>query len=307
VPGPQTAPGAVGVIGTGQLGSVIAHRLLGAGYDVVAYDRDPRALAGLEPAVRRASGPREVAEAAPTVITCVTDAAAVRECVLGDEGLLAAAGAQTLVLEMTTSSPVVTRELGAVLAGVGAAMVDAPVSRGVPAARRGELSAWLGGDAADVARARPYLEPLATDVLHVGPLGAGHTVKAVNMMLMGVNLLATAEAAVVARSYGIDPERLMDVLNASSGGSYMTSNHFPRFVLSGSYESGFTSALMRKDLKVAVELAHDLGEPVLFGARALEMYNAFLAQADVRPDTDNMRVVQFVAELMGDERTQVRA
>ena len=99
----------------------------------------------------------------------------------------------------------------------------------------------------------------------------------------------------------------MDVLNASSGGSYMTSNHFPRFVLSGSYESGFTSALMRKDLKVAVELAHDLGEPVLFGARALEMYNAFLAQGDVRPDTDNMRVVQFVAELMGDERTQVRA
>jgi 3-hydroxyisobutyrate dehydrogenase-like beta-hydroxyacid dehydrogenase len=107
-----------------------------------------------------------------------------------------------------------------------------------------------------------------------------------------------AEAAVVADAYGVELERLLEVLNASSGGSYMTSNHFPRFVLSGSYQSGFSSGLMRKDPRVAVELAHDHGEPVRFGARALQLYNTYLAEEGVQPDTDNMRVVQFMAELM---------
>lgn len=301
----QVAEGPVGVIGTGQLGSVIAQRLLGAGYGVVAFDVDERTLSSLDSRVTRVSSAAEVAAAAPTVITCVTDARAVRDCVLGDGGLATTADERTLVLEMSTSSPVVTRELGQALGTVGAALVDAPVSRGVPAAQKGELSAWLGGDADHVARAMRYLQPLATDVMHVGPLGAGHTVKLVNMMLMGVNLLATAEAVVIARSYGITPDRLMDVLNASSGGSYMTSNHFPRFVLSETYQSGFSSGLMRKDLRVAVELAQDFGEPVLFGARALQIYNSYLAQPGVEWDTDNMRVVEFVTELMDGQRAEV--
>jgi 3-hydroxyisobutyrate dehydrogenase-like beta-hydroxyacid dehydrogenase len=301
--GPQDAP--VGVIGTGQLGKVLTDRFLGAGHPVVAYDISPDALATVHPDVVRAAGPAEVAAAAPTVITCVSDPSAVRDCVLGDGGLLAGASRATLVIEMTTSSPETTRHVGAALRRAGAAIVDAPVSRGVPAAVEGTLSVWLGGAASDVERAMPYLAPLATDILHVGALGAGHAVKAVNMMLMGVNLIATAEAAAVAASYRVELGALLDVLNASSGGNYMTANHFPKFVQSGTYRSAFSAGLMRKDLRVARDLAEDVGVPALYGTRALELYNMFLAQESVEPETDNMLIVPFLRDLVG-EATEVR-
>lgn len=298
----------VGVIGTGQLGSVLTNRFLDAGYEVVAYDIDPAALNRLRPDVKRAMTSAEVAAAAPTVITCVSDPAAVRDCVLTDAGVLTGASAETLVIEMTTSAPETTRHVGAALARAGAAIVDAPVSRGVPAAIEGTLSVWLGGERADVDRALPYLEPLATDVLHVGPLGAGHAVKAVNMMLMGANLIATAEATAVAKSYGVELDAMLDVLNASSGGNFMTSNHFPRFVRSGTYSSAFSAGLMRKDLRVARDLAEDVGVPALFGTRALEIYNTFLARDGVEPDSDNMLIVPFLWNLLGKaEVTEVRS
>ncbi|MEV6692811.1 NAD(P)-dependent oxidoreductase [Micromonospora sp. NPDC051196] len=289
----------VGVIGTGQLGKVLTDRFLGAGYQVIAYDIDPAALARLHPDVTRASGPAEVAATAPTVVTCVSDPAAVRDCILGAGGLLGGAGAQTLVIEMTTSSPETTRDVGAALARTGAAIVDAPVSRGVPAAIEGTLSVWLGGEKSDVDRAMPYLTPLATDILHVGPLGAGHAIKAVNMMLMGVNLIATAEAVAVAGAYRVGLDAFLDVLNASSGGNFMTSNHFPRFVQSGSYRSAFSAGLMRKDLRVARDLAEEVGAPALYGTRALEIYNMYLAQPDATADDDNMLIVPFLWNLLG--------
>lgn len=295
----------VGVIGTGQLGKVFTDRFLGAGYRVVAYDVRADALARLHPDVTRAETAAEVAATAPTIVTCVSDPAAVRDCVLGYDGVLAGASDHTLVIDMTTSSPDTTRHVGKVLRHVGAAMVDAPVSRGVPAAVEGTLSVWLGGATADVDRALPYLKPLATDVLHVGPLGTGHTVKAVNMMLMGVNLIATAEAAAVASSYRVELGAFLEVLNASSGGTFMSSNHFPRYVQSGSYRSEFSAALMGKDLRVARDLAEQVGVPALYSARALEIYEMYLAQRSAEPDSDNMRIVPFLWELVG-EATEVR-
>jgi 3-hydroxyisobutyrate dehydrogenase-like beta-hydroxyacid dehydrogenase len=297
---PRDAP--VGVIGTGHLGKVLTDRFLGAGYRVVAYDVRPDALARLRPDVKRAASSAEVAATAPTVITCVSDPAAVRDCVLGDAGVLDGASAQTLVIDMTTSSPETTRQVGAALRRVGTAMVDAPVSRGVPAAVEGTLSVWLGGEKADVDRAMPYLKPLATDILHVGPLGAGHAVKAVNMMLMGVNLIATTEAAAVAKSYRVELGAFLDVLNASSGGNFMSSNHFPRYVQSGTYRSAFSAELMRKDLRVARDLAEQVGVPALFGTRALEIYNLYLAQQAVEPDGDNMLIVPFLWKLLDEAR-----
>jgi 3-hydroxyisobutyrate dehydrogenase-like beta-hydroxyacid dehydrogenase len=296
----------VGVIGTGQLGKVLTDRFLGAGYRVIAYDVRSDALARLHTDVTRAANSAEVAASAPTVITCVSDPASVRDCVLGDAGVLASASADTLLIDMTTSSPDTTRHVGAALQRAGAAMVDAPVSRGVPAAAEGTLSVWLGGEKSDVDRAMPYLKPLATDILHVGPLGAGHVVKAVNMMLMGVNLIATAEAAAVARSYQVELGAFLDVLNASSGGNFMSSNHFPRYVQSGTYRSAFSVGMMRKDLRVAHDLAKQVGVPALYGTRALEIYNLYLAQQSVEPDSDNMLIVPFLWDLLG-EATEVRA
>jgi 3-hydroxyisobutyrate dehydrogenase-like beta-hydroxyacid dehydrogenase len=286
----------IGVIGTGQLGSVFCQRLLVAGHRVFVYDVDATALERLDPRVERCDSAAAVAAVVPVVITCVTSPDAVLDCVLGEDGVLSSAGAGALVIDTTTSTPTVTRHVGEQLKAIGAVMVDAPVSRGVYAAERGALSVWLGGDKADVELAQFYLKPLATDFLHVGPLGCGHAVKAVNMMLMGVNLIATAEVLAIAHASGISSETMLAVLNASSGATYLSQNHFPNYVLTGSYDSKFTLDLMQKDLRIARDLAEAAGVPALFLQRALATYQLCLATN--RAEGDNMCIVPFIWKLM---------
>lgn len=295
----MTAAGTrVGVIGTGQLGRVLCQRLLQGGFDVAGYDIDPATRARIDPRVEWCASPATVAELAPVVITCVTGPQAVLDCVTGEHGVLQAAAAGTLVIDTTTSAPAATRHIGERLHAVGAAIVDAPVSRGIPAAERGTLSVWIGGDERDVERARPYLLHLANDILHVGPLGCGHAVKAVNMMLMGVNLLATAEALSIAQANDISPEAMLAVLNASSGGNYLSRNHFPDYVLSGSYDSRFSLQLMRKDLRIARDLAEESGLPALFLQRSLGLYDLCMTTTKAGAEMDNMTVVPFIWNLM---------
>jgi len=297
--GVDSIDGPVGMVGTGQLGRVLSRRLVAAGHDVAAYDVDPVALDRLDQRVKRCDSPAAVAASARVVITCVTGPRDVLDCVLGAGGVLEAANEATLVIETTTSTPAVTGQVGERLGAVGAAIVDAPVSRGIPAAEQGTLSVWMGGADRDVERALPYLAPLATEVLHVGPLGCGHAIKAVNMMLMGVNLLATAEVMSIAHANGITTEAMLAVLNASSGGTYMSGNHFPKYVATGSYDSGFTLQLMRKDLRIARDLAEESELPALFLQRALGVYDLCLARdRDGPAEADNMTIVPLLWGLM---------
>ncbi|HSO07511.1 MAG TPA: NAD-binding protein, partial [Pelomicrobium sp.] len=158
-------------------------------------------------------------------------------------------------------------------------------------------SIMVGGDAAVLARARPVLEVFGTDIFHVGDVGAGHVVKAVNMAVMGANLLACIEAVGLGARCGIERPRLVARLNAGAGESFMTSNHFPKYVLSGTFRSSFGLALMAKDVRVATAIGRDLGLPLPIAGRVEDVYAAALRHG--LGGEDNMRIVQFVDGLTG--------
>lgn len=279
----------IGVIGVGPVGVRMARRLMLHGHEVVVYDRSQAALdAAAAHGASCLASSAEVARSASVIITCVTDAGDVEEVLEGPHGVLEAARDDHLVIETTTSLPGTTRRLAALLAARGAAMVDAPVSRGVPAAEAGTLSIMAGGAAADIDRAEPVLRLLGTDIVRTGALGSGHAAKALNMMAMGINLIAAAQIMGTEHEGDAPGDRLA-ALNAGPGESFMTANHFPKYVLTGSYASTFTLGLMRKDLSIALRTAGEAGMAAPLGAHVLSLYEA--AAAAGMADADNMRIV----------------
>jgi 3-hydroxyisobutyrate dehydrogenase len=184
------------------------------------------------------------------------------EAVLVADGLLDRLPAGSLVIDMGSSEPTSTRKLADTARSRGIGYVDAPVSGGVAKAVTGDLSIMVGGDPADVDRARPHLEPLGAAVLVVGPPGAGHAAKALNNLASATNLAAAAEVLTVARRFGIEADVMVDVLNASTGRSQASEVKYPKHVLTGSYDSGFAMDLMIKDLGIARSLAEAQGTDI---------------------------------------------
>ena len=265
----------VGIIGTGEMGWRMGRLLVDAGHVVVAYDKSPDALAlaekaGAEPMADIAS----VAGRADVVITCVTDGPALADVIDGAGGLLESLDAGKTVIDTTSAEPWISKELGEKLVAKGVDFLDAPVSGGVPAAEAGRMNFMVGGDEAVLERWRSLLLRMGPVIHHVGGISAGHTVKAINMLAMAGSMLATAEGLAAGQAAGVPPAAMIDVLNTSSGGSYVTANHFPKFILPGTYDSGFTFDLMHKDLGIGIELARRLGLTLFAGSRTWEIYEA---------------------------------
>ena len=281
---------AVGVIGTGQIGSRMARRLLQAGYRAVIFDLDAAAMQGM-PGAEPAESAAAVAARCDLIITCVTDNHAVRDAVLGAGGIIESIRPAHLIIETTTSTPATTREVTAALRHHGADLVDAPVSRGVPAAENGTLSIMVGGEEASRQRAQPVLSVLGTDIIDTGEVGTGHVAKAMNMMVMAVNFVATMELMHVAESRGISRAESIAAFAAGPGRSFVVDHHWPRYILPETYDSGFTLGLMWKDLRIASEIAADSGQCPLLGERVTALYR--WAAARGLADADNTRLVEF--------------
>jgi 3-hydroxyisobutyrate dehydrogenase len=251
----------IGFVGLGRMGRPMAGHLAAAGHTVLGHDRLPaarEALAGT--GVTPATDLAAITAACPIVILMLPDSASV-DALLWDEGLAAGLAPGALLIDMGSSDPARTRENHRRLAQAGVALLDAPVSGGVRRALDASLAIMVGGEAAALERARPLLQRLGATVAHVGPPGAGHALKALNNFVSASGLLAVCEALTAAQRFGIDPAAANALFNASSGRNNTTETKVAQFMLSGSFGSGFSLALMRKDIDTARGLMHGLGVP----------------------------------------------
>ena len=253
----------VGFIGLGNMGAPMVGNLVRGGHDVMGYD----AAAGRAQQVARAHGARateslaELARHAEIVITMLPSGREVREALIEAQGGALAANLRpgTIVVDMSSADPVATRTLGGELARRNIVLVDAPVSGGVPGAQNGTLAIMIGGDPAAVAAVKPVLAAMGKNLFEVGGPGCGHAMKALNNFLAATSSAAGAEAITIGRQFGLDPAVMADVINASTGRSFVSENLIKQHVLSGAYATGFALGLLAKDVKIAADLAEQIG------------------------------------------------
>ncbi len=268
----------IGFIGLGIMGQGMAHNLLKAGFPLTVWNRtiskvEPLLAAGAE----AGQHPADVAVRSDIILVCVSDTPDVEAVILGENGVLAGVKAGSLVIDCSTISPIVTRKLAEKLAAAGAAMLDAPVSGGSEGAARGTLSIMVGGEAKDVERAMPVFEAIGKKITHVGPAGAGQTVKLVNQILVVGNCLAMGEALLFAQAGGVDTAKALEAVAAGAAGSWMLSNRGPQ-ILQRDWRPGFTIDLQQKDVRLILNAADELGVPLPGTALIFQLYRTLQAQ-----------------------------
>jgi len=260
-----------GVVGLGAMGLPMAKTLAGKGFAVVGFDLDEgRRAEAARAGITIVDSPLAVFRAAEVVVFSLPAAQHVLS-VIEASGLLDSDLSRRVVIDTSTSEPAVSRQIAADLAARGHGFLDAPVSGGPAGAGSGNLSFMIGGDEADFVAAQDQLTAMGAKVLHVGASGAGNVTKLVNNMLVACHMLTTAEGLRLAEAAGVNAGDALRVVNAASGRSMLSEVHFPNWVMSGNFNSGFSSGLMRKDLRLALELAAQNGAdlPIADLARVL--------------------------------------
>jgi len=286
----------VGFVGVGNMGWPMAANLVKAGFDVAVTDAVPGRAAQFarEAGGQAAEGAAAVARGADALVTILPTSRHV-EAVIAEIGDALPSGA--VVIEMSSGNPGITRKLAEELAQRGVAMVDCPVSGGVPRARTGELAIMAGGEAAQLDRVDPVLKAMGTTVHRCGEIGAGQAMKALNNLVSAGGFLIGIEALLIGQKFGLDPSLMVDVLNASTGMNNSTQKKFRQFVLSRRFDSGFGLDLMVKDLSIALEVGRDNGTPTPFAALCRELWSS--AGVLLGPGQDHTAVAQLSERLAG--------
>jgi 2-hydroxy-3-oxopropionate reductase len=250
----------VGFIGLGIMGGPMAKNLIEAGYELTVQNRSREKAEEFaeDSGATAAKTPKEVAENSDIIITMLPDSPDVEAVVAGGDGVLEGMQPGSLLVDMSTISPVVTEGLAAKVEEKGAAMLDAPVSGGDVGAIEGTLSIMVGGDGADFERAKPLFEVMGKTVTHVGATGAGQVVKAANQVVVALTIEAVSEALVLASKGGVAPEKVLDVLGGGLAGNKVMEVKKEKF-LSHTFEPGFRSELHHKDLGIALSAGREYG------------------------------------------------
>ena len=292
----------IGFIGIGAMGTPMATNLAKAGYKLVIFDtaaRRTQALAATRE-IEIADNLAAVGSMCGTVITMLPDGKIVRKVLCGqDDGdkncVIAGLKAGSLIIDMSSSSPIGTREVGALLEKRGVRLIDAPVSNGVKGATAATLAIMVGGDPALFAQMKPLFEKLGNQIFHAGPLGAGHAVKALNNYVSAAGLVAACEAVVAGQRFGLDAGVIVDILNASSGMNNTTKNKFRQHMLSGTYGAGFVTGLMAKDVRTALELLEATGTSSLLARPCTGIWNKM--EQDLGFASDHTEMFRYVDKL----------
>ena len=249
----------IGFVGLGTMGAAMAGNLVRAGFPLVVWNRTPgRAGPLIELGATAAPTPAAVAKTSDVVVTCVSDTPDVESVLFGRHGVAEGARKGLLVIDCSTISPSATRGFASRLAKLRVAMVDAPVSGGSEGAKNATLTIFVGGDPASFERARPILAAMGRTITHVGPIGAGQAVKAVNQVILAGTYIGVAEGIVLALKAGLDVEQVVGALSGGAAQSWVLANRSERMT-KNDYPLGFKVALHRKDLEIALQLARELG------------------------------------------------
>ncbi len=287
----------VGFVGLGTMGGAMAANAARAGFEVSAWNRTPGRAGELgDLGVKLRESPAAVATASEAVITIVSDTPDVESVLFGPDGVAAGATPGSLVIDMSTISPSATRDFAARLAQTDVAMLDAPVSGGSEGAKKGTLSIFVGGEAGDLERARPVLQSLGTTITHVGPIGAGQAVKAVNQVILAGTYLGVAEGIVLALKSGLDVDQVVAALSGGAAQSWVLSNRSGR-MKDNDYPLGFKVALHRKDLGIALGMARELGASLPVSALCEAIEAGLMGQGHA--DDDMSAVARAIRGLSG--------
>ncbi|ANN66139.1 NAD(P)-dependent oxidoreductase [Bordetella bronchialis] len=290
----QSPPQRIGFIGLGMMGAPMSRCLANAGFTLFLSDADAARTDALRQELNAAPLIDDGAASLDVLITMLPNSSIVETVLLGDgvAGWARRLRPGAVVIDMSSSEPARSRQLGATLRAMGLAYLDAPVSGGVKRARDGSLAILVGGDAATLERCMPLLGAMGKSILHIGEAGSGHAAKALNNYVSAAALMATVEALHVAERFGIDPAVMTDVLNASTGRSNTSENKVKQFMLNGSYASGFAMQLMNKDLKIARALAGTVGYPLRVGTTVTDVWDQVSQGAT--PSTDHTEMYRML-------------
>jgi 3-hydroxyisobutyrate dehydrogenase len=278
----------IGFVGLGNMGGPMALNLIKAGHALTVFDLSAASLARLvEMGAATAESPTAIAQSdVELIITMLPAAAQVKSVYLGVEGILAHVRPGVFLIDCSTIDPRTAREVAKQAFEHGNPMLDAPVSGGTGGASAGTLTFMVGGSIADFDRARPILGAMGKNIVHCGDTGNGQVAKVANNMLLGVSMIAVSEAMALGVSLGMDAVVLAGIINTSSGRCWSsdTYNPFPGVLENApaarGYTGGFGTDLMLKDLGLASEAAQQIGQPVLLGAFAQQLYQSFSAQGN---------------------------
>jgi 3-hydroxyisobutyrate dehydrogenase len=273
----------IGFIGLGNMGGPMARNLVRAGHRVIGFDVVPAALeAAAENGLELAESAADAARGRPMVITMLPAGQHVREVYCGAGQVLSAADPGTLLIDSSTIDVASAREVHDAAAAAGDQMLDAPVSGGVAGAEAASLTFMCGGDPAAFARAKPILDLMGKNVIHAGGPGNGQAAKVCNNMILGISMVAVAEAFTLGEKLGLDPQTLFQISSKASGSCWAMMNHHPvpgiieASAANRDYQPGFAAAMMHKDLKLSQEAAAHVGAATPLGAAATSLYTLFV-------------------------------
>jgi 3-hydroxyisobutyrate dehydrogenase len=275
----------IGFIGLGVMGKKMALNILKAGYELTVYDVVENNVKDMvTEGASSATSPSDLASKSEVVFTSLPNSAIVEAVVLGENGILSGCKEGTIIVDLSSITPKSIRKIHKICSDKKVEVVDAPVSGGAAGAEKGTLTIMIGGSAEVVEKITPVLSSIGKKINHVGEIGAGDTVKAVNNLLLGANMVAVAEALVLGKKAGLDADTMYDIISKSSGGSYALTAKYDNYIAKGNFEPGFMIDLQYKDLQLAIDTAKDLKVPLIVGNMAQQMFETARAEGLGRED-----------------------
>lgn len=288
----------IGFIGAGVMGKPMAKNILKTGYPLILYARNPDKVKDLiNEGAQLVNLPSEVAKKCEVIVLSLPFDPEVKEIITGENGLLAGAVTNSLIIDTTTGTPQNSIDMASLAASQGIDYIDAPVSGGVQGAIKGTLTFIVGGNEKAISKATPVLNAMGSAIYRVGDVGTGRTLKALNQIISAMNTLTICETVVLGEKLGITADKFYEVLSHCAANSYHLQTKMPDFIIPGKFDTGHRIEMMIKDLEIALQIARDNNVPMYLSSLGTQMYRAGSASGYAKKDISSM--VKYLGSIIG--------